>query len=53
MNAPQIILLALMGLGLVTNICLHGKPRPDHNGPVAFVVSALYAALLYWGGFFN
>ena len=53
LHAPQIIMLVLLGLQLVTHICKHGEDRPRYNGPISFLDCVISVAILYWGGFFG
>lgn len=54
MKAPQIIIISLFALTLLTNAIKHGQRR---RGTVSFwmalVSVAIQAALLWWGGFFG
>jgi len=46
--------LALVSVGVLTEVGLHGQPRAGkHNGPVRLFVSAFILGLLVWGGFFG
>jgi len=52
---PQIILIALMAMGLGMHIVKHGEERKytEYNW-IAFLLSRIiWIALLWWGGFFN
>jgi hypothetical protein len=54
MGTPQIILLTLLGIRLLINAHMHGRPRTgDHN----FFITVFDAALMLWiliaGGFFG
>lgn len=54
MNAPQIIVLALIFISLLINAYLHGKPQTrNHNFFVSLINSIITLSLLYWGNFFN
>jgi hypothetical protein len=54
MEAPQIIAICFMGVGLLLTAFLHGKPRTDKFNVFSTLVSdALWIGLLLWGGFFN
>ena len=53
MHAPQIIMLVLIGLFLITHICKHGEERPRYNGPLTFLDCVISVSILYWGGFFG
>ena len=54
MGVPQIILLTLLGIQLLVNAHLHGKPR---TGNYSFLQAVFNAAILIWilvsGGFFG
>ena len=51
--APQIIWLALMGIGLGMDFARHGQQKTGtHNGWVSLAVAPISAGLLWWGGFF-
>jgi len=51
---PQIVYLLLMALGLGIAMERHGKPKADkYNFTIDLISTALSAALLWWGGFFN
>jgi len=51
---PQGLYLALVSVGVLTEVGLHGQPRAGkHNGPVRLFVSAFILGLLVWGGFFG
>lgn len=52
--APQVIVLALMGMSVCAAAYLHGKPKTgEHNFLVEFINNALTFGLLWWGGFFS
>lgn len=53
LHAPQIIILALMAIGLGVSIARHGMPRTNENVVVSIISTAIMLALLYWGGFFS
>jgi hypothetical protein len=54
MGAPQIILIVLLGISLLINAYMHGKPE---TGTYNIFVSLLNAGILIWiliaGGFFS
>lgn len=51
---PQIIMLALMAIGVLGAILLHGQPKKSSswNGWESFALNCITFALLKWGGFF-
>lgn len=53
MEAPQIVTIAFMAMGLGITVAKHGKPRADYNALEHLVNVALTAALLAWGGFWT
>ena len=54
MEAPQLITIILMALGVGLEVASHGKPRTgNHNAVVHLVSTGLTVGLLYWGGFFG
>jgi uncharacterized membrane protein len=54
MNAPQIIWIVWMTLGLGLYMALHDKPKTGkYNFWIGLITVALQAALLWWGGFFR
>ncbi|QWY14277.1 hypothetical protein [Xanthomonas phage M29] len=54
MNAPQLIYLALMFVGIGIAVSKHGQPETGkHNAWVTLIASALVINLLLWGGFFS
>ena len=54
MGAPQIILIVLLGIRLLANAYMHGKPR---SGTYNLFASLVDAGLMIWiliaGGFFG
>ena len=54
MKAPQIIMIALWALSLGVTMSKNGEPRTDnHNVGWSLVTLAIYATLLWWGGFWS
>lgn len=55
MGAPQIIVIGIFALRLLVAADKHGQPKePDtHNLAVSVIVTAIWAVLLWWGGFFG
>ena len=53
MKAPQIIVIVLMSISLLTTAHDHGKPRKDNNFWTTLLSTAITFGLLVWGGFFN
>lgn len=54
LHAPQLIWLAVVAIILATTAARHGQPYTGkHNVAGMLVVKSLYAALLWWGGFFG
>ena len=53
MNAPQIIILVIVFVGLLIASRQHGKPKEGtHNFWVDLLSNAILILLLWWGGFF-
>lgn len=53
MKAPQIIVIALMALELISAGFLDGLPRNNYSLKTKAIELAIWAALLTWGGFFQ
>jgi hypothetical protein len=54
MGAPQIILIVLLGIGLLINAYMHGKPRTGKfNIFYALVNTSITLWILIAGGFFG
>lgn len=54
MGTPQIILLSLMGIKLLLNAYMHGKPHEtNQNFFVALVNDGILLWILIAGGFFK
>jgi hypothetical protein len=54
MGTPQIILLVLVGLNLLANAYLHGKPKTGkHNMFLALLNAGVFIWILVAGGFFE
>jgi|688.fasta_scaffold515063_3 hypothetical protein len=54
MGTPQIILLVLVGLNLLANAYLHGKPKTGkHNMFLALLNAGIIIWILVAGGFFE
>jgi len=54
MGTPQIILLVLLGLNLLANAYMHGKPKTgNYNLLNAFINAGIIIWLLVAGGFFK
>ena len=54
MKAPQIIMIALLGMGLGINIVKNGEPKEGvYSFPVQLVSTLIEVGLLIWGGFFG
>lgn len=54
MHAPQIIVLALMGVSLLLSAHRHDKPKTGReNFWISLLDAAFTIALLWWGGFFG
>ena len=65
MKAPQIIMLAFLGISLLFAARGHGKERREkwwtetpgevekRNFWTSFVACCIWIAVLYWGGFFK
>ena len=53
LDAPQIIWLVLVVLGLIYETINHGKEREPHNAYAFAIGTVLNFLLLYWGGFFS
>jgi hypothetical protein len=52
MDAPQIIVIVLMAVGIAVTAINHGKPT-TYNMYRPVVRYAVLAGLLFWGGFFG
>jgi len=51
---PQIIVIALVIIGLMINSYMHGKPKVGTYSVWQYIFfTAINFSLLYWGGFFN
>lgn len=54
LGVPQIIVLALMMIGVGFNLAVHGNPKTGNESFFTSLVSnAIMFSLLYWGGFFR
>ena len=54
MHAPQIILISLIGVSLLLESYLHGKPRSGNYNIFEKIISYMIEiGLLCWGGFFG
>lgn len=54
MNAPQIIVIVLLALRAGVYALAHGEQRKGtYNGLAAWFGIAMWAALLWWGGFWK
>lgn len=54
MQTPQIILSALMLLGMGNSIAKYGKPKTDSYDLTDIVIApAIVFSLLWWGGFYG
>jgi len=54
MGIPQVVFVILMTMDITADMCWHGKAKEGkHNVWWALFIDALFAALLYWGGFFG
>lgn len=52
MTAPQVIAIILLTVRVIGGLCEHGK-QVDVDFRASFVTSAIWAAILYFGGFFD
>lgn len=52
-GTPQIIMLALMLIGIIATAKDHGKPRSNENIWVSLAATSMTLSLLIWGGFFR
>jgi hypothetical protein len=53
MGIPQIILIALLFMGLGIEMNRHGQPRTGkHDAWATLLGMTIEFTLLYWGGFF-
>lgn len=48
---PQWVEAALLTLGVIQNISLHGKPKGEYDGPLAFISASIIVLILWAGGF--
>lgn len=54
MGWPQVLVIILLTAKVVIHCCWHGRHRPEpFHWPSAMAYSLMFAALLYWGGFFG
>lgn len=53
MNAPQVVMIVIMVLGLFVTLKDHGKPRTPENFWWALFGNAVMFGILYWGGFWE
>lgn len=54
MGIPQVIFVILMTMDITIDLCCHRQPRDGkHNVWWALFADSAFAALLYWGGFFE
>ena len=54
MKTPQIIMIALLGMGLGMNLVKNGEPREGtYSFPIQLVSTLIEIGLLIWGGFFG
>jgi hypothetical protein len=59
MHAPQVIIIALLSIEAISGAAINGTPKraPKEgetvNGLIYVVRSVIWAALLWWGGFFS
>ena len=53
-QAPQIIMMAMIGVTLGIDLASHGKPREGKiNFGITLISKTILVGLLYWGGFFG
>ena len=54
MKAPQIVLVVLMILNIVTVAYVAGEPMPNKFSPLYTTIrTGLLCLILWWGGFFG
>ena len=55
MGIPQIIIIVLYSIALLTSAYEHGKPKEEGNNNfwIVFFGIAIQMGLLIWGGFFK
>lgn len=53
MKAPQIIYIVLAFISLYVSAEHHGESKGNYNFWGSLIGSAIVAAILIWGGFFN
>jgi uncharacterized membrane protein len=54
MKAPQIIMIVLLSIGIVSGLMKHGEQRKDKYSVWSSLFgAALMVALLWWGGFWG
>ena len=54
MDIPQILVIFMLVLSEIVHIVKHGEPTDTHyDGIVNFIGKAIFAAILYAGGFWN
>ena len=53
MGVPQIIIIALLAMGLGASIVKNGEPRGNYSAGYTFVMTSIWAFVLWWGGFYG
>ena len=54
MGVPQIIMIAIMAMGLGMHLVKNGEPKEEvYSFPIMLVATAIEVGLLIWGGFFG
>ena len=54
MQAPQIIVIVIYAVSLLSSAHLHGKPRVGNNNFFSeLAIRIALIALFWWGGFFS
>jgi len=53
MGWPQVIYIVLTALSLGIIAAKHGQPQKPYSITPNLIGTAIFAALLYWGGFFG
>ena len=52
MGKPQILLIIIMALNLITYIDRNGKPKENRNIVEHIIYLVFFIIILTWGGFF-
>jgi hypothetical protein len=54
MNAPQIVMIVILALGVGISMEQHGRPKTGtENCVITIIATGIMVALMYWGGFWS